>query len=41
MMQASIEDFYKIDEEISEKYDVVRNKIMRIRNNAIKYGKLK
>lgn len=41
MMQASIEDFYKIDEEISEKYDVLRNKIMRIRNNAIKYGKLK
>jgi len=41
MMISSIEDFYNIDTEISEKYDVLRDRIMRIRNNAIKYGKLK
>lgn len=41
MMISTLEDFYKIDTEISEKFDVLRNKIMRIRNNAIKYGKIK
>ncbi len=41
MMMSSIDDFYNFETEISEKYDVLRNKIMRIRNNAIKYGKLK
>lgn len=41
MMISTIADFYDIENEISEKYDVLRGKIQRIRNNAIKYGKLK
>lgn len=41
MMVSSIEEFYDIENEISEKYDVLRSKIQRIRTNAIKYGKLK
>lgn len=39
LMMASIDDFYKVEEEISEKYDVLRSRIQRIRTNAIKYGK--
>jgi hypothetical protein len=36
---ASLDEFYNIDSEISEKYDVLKDHIKRIRANMIKYGK--
>jgi hypothetical protein len=39
MMSASIDDFYKASEEILEKYSELKDHILRIRRNAIQFGK--
>lgn len=41
MMISSIDDFYDVEKDISEKYDVLKDRIERIRSNAIRYGKRK
>jgi hypothetical protein len=38
MMMASIDEFFDINNDISEKYGVLRNHVARIRNNMKKYG---
>ncbi len=38
MTTALLDDFYKIDEEISERYDVLKDHIDRIRKSFQKYG---
>ena len=38
MMMASIDEFFDINNDISEKYSVLRNHVSRIRNNMKKYG---
>lgn len=40
MMISSLDEFYDINNEISEKYSVLKNHIQRLRSNMIKYGKL-
>lgn len=39
MMAASIDDFYKASDEILEKYSELKDHILRIRRNAIQFGK--
>lgn len=39
MMLASIDEFFDINNEISEKYSVLRDHVTRIRRNINKYGK--
>lgn len=41
MMQASMDDFYNLEAEISDKYDLLRGRIARIRTNALKWGRKK
>jgi hypothetical protein len=41
IMSALISDFYDINSEISEKYDVLKGHIQRIRANQIKFGNKK
>lgn len=36
---ASLDEFYDINHEISEKYDILKDHIKRLRTNMIKYGK--
>lgn len=38
MMMASIDEFFDINSDISEKYGVLRSHVSRIRNNMKKYG---
>lgn len=39
MMNSILSDFYDVNSEISEKYDVLKGHIQRIRKNTIKYGR--
>jgi hypothetical protein len=39
MMISSLDEFYDINNEISEKYSILKNHIQRLRSNMIKYGK--
>lgn len=39
MMSASIEDFYKASDDILEKYSELKDHILRIRRNAIQFGR--
>jgi hypothetical protein len=41
MMSSLLNEFYDVNYDIDKKYDVLKNHIQRIRNNQIKYGKLK
>jgi len=38
MMMASMDEFFSVNDEISEKYSVLKNHISRIRSNIKKYG---